>query len=612
MSTDNKPTVQQAAKQGNPQAIAILLNHQLQPKGITAKVSVKDSCLRIMLGAANVLNQKALVAAIQKWINSLGIDSIKRVQIYAKQTGEDIPSWNDSFEIVRQLEEPKIANVGSSSTVTNEIVKSDVKREKTSSTSQLDPALLELAKNGDTKVIAELIKNTLQQPDVNVRATLSKGLLQVVIVSNQVPKQDDSVVTISKLVQDFNSSLVSKLKVVGMQEIEGSSNSKMSWQQEIIIDKQLDDFLKTRNLLVKNANNADIDAIVRLCLLEFDQAQIVRVDIFAEIIEKKCLTIDIYSKQELDQNIAVGLVFKALIDLNLNFISNITISSYMSSYMAEKLSYIWSYEFVSVISMKGFHDIPKMKRNSVHSVDNDDSTSVGNLSKAEHPATKLPENVESESIYAISNESIPFRTTSYSNMNLSFIGNRKVVVSLVILVVSIILVSGLLFSSLNKKKLIDSQIAKASLTELKRINSRMEIGINKLEYPRELSNYKFAAETFINSSDSEINLRYTELIKDSLEAHIYALNVWEQCRKQSLAYNCEVEESMNGETTRKSSLMTKLLTRYPYLNEKLKRYEGCSDGLCMISISIDKNDVLQYLWSYAKASEDAASIEISR
>ena len=61
MSTGNKPTVQQAAKQGNPQAIAILLNRQLQPKGITAKISVKASCLQIMLEAATVPNQKGLV-----------------------------------------------------------------------------------------------------------------------------------------------------------------------------------------------------------------------------------------------------------------------------------------------------------------------------------------------------------------------------------------------------------------------------------------------------------------------------------------------------------------------------------------------------------------------
>lgn len=108
MSTSNKPTVQQAAKQGNPQAIAILLNRQLQPKGITAKVSVQASCLQIMLEATTVPNQKGLVTALKKWIDTLGIDSIQEVQIYAQQTGEDIPAWSDSFEVVRQLEEPKV------------------------------------------------------------------------------------------------------------------------------------------------------------------------------------------------------------------------------------------------------------------------------------------------------------------------------------------------------------------------------------------------------------------------------------------------------------------------------------------------------------------------
>ena len=146
MSTDNKPTVQQAAKQGNPQAIAILLNRQLQSKGITAKVSVKDSCLQIMLESANVPNQKGLVATIQKWIDGLGIDSIQKVQIYAKQTGEDIPAWNDSFEVFRQLEEPKIAVTVISPTIANEIPKNDVKAEEINA-SKLDPALLELAKN---------------------------------------------------------------------------------------------------------------------------------------------------------------------------------------------------------------------------------------------------------------------------------------------------------------------------------------------------------------------------------------------------------------------------------------------------------------------------------
>lgn len=130
MSTGNKPTVQQAAKQGNPQAIAILLNRQLQPKGITAKISVKASCLQIMLEAAAVPNQKGLVTSLKKWIDTLGIDSIQGVQIYAKQTGEDIPAWNDSFEVVRQLEDPKVADAVISRTVATETSKNDAKVEE--------------------------------------------------------------------------------------------------------------------------------------------------------------------------------------------------------------------------------------------------------------------------------------------------------------------------------------------------------------------------------------------------------------------------------------------------------------------------------------------------
>ena len=89
---------------------------------------------------------------------------------------------------------------------------------------------------------------------------------------------------------------------------------------------------------------------------DINDVSVIPLNLMAKVIEKKHLTIDIYSKQELDQNLAIGLVFKALIDLNLNFISNITISSYMSSYMAEKSSYIWSYEFASVNSMKDFNN----------------------------------------------------------------------------------------------------------------------------------------------------------------------------------------------------------------------------------------------------------------
>lgn len=44
----------QLAKQGDAKAIAALLNRQLQIKGITAKVFLKDNCLQFMLEASEV------------------------------------------------------------------------------------------------------------------------------------------------------------------------------------------------------------------------------------------------------------------------------------------------------------------------------------------------------------------------------------------------------------------------------------------------------------------------------------------------------------------------------------------------------------------------------
>lgn len=70
------------AKQGDAKAIAALINRQLQPKGITAKVALNDSCLQLMLASAQVPDQQDLVAWVRKSIIGLGATSIERVKIY--------------------------------------------------------------------------------------------------------------------------------------------------------------------------------------------------------------------------------------------------------------------------------------------------------------------------------------------------------------------------------------------------------------------------------------------------------------------------------------------------------------------------------------------------
>jgi hypothetical protein len=100
--TTNQPSLLQLAKQGNAKAIAALLNHSLQPKGITAKVAFNDGCLQVMLESAQVPNQQALVKFIYKRILSLETEVFKKVRAYGKRVGEDFPIWTEEFELTEK------------------------------------------------------------------------------------------------------------------------------------------------------------------------------------------------------------------------------------------------------------------------------------------------------------------------------------------------------------------------------------------------------------------------------------------------------------------------------------------------------------------------------
>jgi protease PrsW len=85
------------AQQGDLGAIAQVLNRHLQPRGITAKVLLRDQCLKILLSSPRPLSQPAFVQFIQKQITSLKIPSVKVVRVYSQQIGEANPTWSQEF-----------------------------------------------------------------------------------------------------------------------------------------------------------------------------------------------------------------------------------------------------------------------------------------------------------------------------------------------------------------------------------------------------------------------------------------------------------------------------------------------------------------------------------
>lgn len=85
------------ARRGDPGAIGLLLNRKLQPRGITAKIALKDNCLKILLTSARPLEQQAFVRFLQQQIGSLEIESLALVKVYSQQHGEGASGWTQEF-----------------------------------------------------------------------------------------------------------------------------------------------------------------------------------------------------------------------------------------------------------------------------------------------------------------------------------------------------------------------------------------------------------------------------------------------------------------------------------------------------------------------------------
>ncbi|MBW4604208.1 MAG: choice-of-anchor D domain-containing protein [Calothrix sp. FI2-JRJ7] len=90
---------EELAKQGDVNAIEALINELIEPRGIKAKVGVKDSCLYVACLGAEIPERQALVRCISKRILKLGIKSLQSAKIYAAQWGQNLPVWQQEIPL---------------------------------------------------------------------------------------------------------------------------------------------------------------------------------------------------------------------------------------------------------------------------------------------------------------------------------------------------------------------------------------------------------------------------------------------------------------------------------------------------------------------------------
>jgi DNA-directed RNA polymerase subunit RPC12/RpoP len=86
------------AKQGDAHAIARLINRSLQPKGITAKVVLRDGCLKVMLESESIPDRQ-IAEYVYRGIDKLDVPSIQRLAVFGRQTGDEFPAWTEEFNL---------------------------------------------------------------------------------------------------------------------------------------------------------------------------------------------------------------------------------------------------------------------------------------------------------------------------------------------------------------------------------------------------------------------------------------------------------------------------------------------------------------------------------
>jgi|GEM_PF-3122045 len=91
--SESSPLKQQA-QNGDPQAIAKLMNRSFIRRGVTAIVTTKGNCLQVLLESQLVPSQSIFVPMIWMGVHKLAISNIHTLEIYGKQLGDEIPSWS--------------------------------------------------------------------------------------------------------------------------------------------------------------------------------------------------------------------------------------------------------------------------------------------------------------------------------------------------------------------------------------------------------------------------------------------------------------------------------------------------------------------------------------
>ncbi|MGK7923536.1 MAG: hypothetical protein AB4080_26415 [Trichodesmium sp.] len=96
-SQDEEQKIMELAIQGNPKALALIINQSLQQQGITVIAGRKNGYLHIVVESEEIPSQEIVTPVVQQKIASLQSEYLKNIKIHGRQSGNKSIIWTQTI-----------------------------------------------------------------------------------------------------------------------------------------------------------------------------------------------------------------------------------------------------------------------------------------------------------------------------------------------------------------------------------------------------------------------------------------------------------------------------------------------------------------------------------
>jgi hypothetical protein len=218
----NQPNLLKLARQGNADAIATLMNEKLRPRKIEAKVQCKPNYLYIVLETKQEPDRQELVGWVHQGLLKLGIQTLSKAKITAKQKGYLFSAWQEEVNLNPSSSGSNYAPVKLSMPEQTEEPKAPSSQSK---------SIKDRARAGDRSAITYLLDLALYHKKMTTQANLSDRCLQVIVESDDVPDRQVAMLLISRQIAMLKLEFIETVSVLGKQ----IGVEAVSWSQDLAL-----------------------------------------------------------------------------------------------------------------------------------------------------------------------------------------------------------------------------------------------------------------------------------------------------------------------------------------------------------------------------------------